>query len=162
LKREFVLKESIVRDYINKWLEKRWKRTLKEKTSNVDFLIWESPIWGLEPVFSLSWLVYLEQIECKGTNSGVHRAVGQCMDYYFSNDCIPTYLAVPEDYKQLKTLEQLIKFFSLPIGILLVNNEGEISTKTEAKGKKRYFKLFRNEKGNLTNKPAHPQLHFLQ
>ena len=117
--------------------------------TDVDFLVQQ---FHLEPNFYL-WMTYFEMIECKGTKSNVHRAIGQCLDYYWSYGRIPTFLAVPNDYKKLETLERVLKFFDLPIGILLVDRDGKVLVKLEAKGKKRYFKLFRNEKGYFVNKP---------
>lgn len=145
------LKELIVKNYVKKWLEERWKKPVHiiHDGADVDFLVWQL---HLAPSFYL-WLTHFEAMECKGTKSNVHRAIGQCLHYYWSYGRIPTYLAVPNDYKKLETLERVLKFFDLPIGILLVDSNGEVLAKMEAKGKKRYFKLFRNGKGNFINKP---------
>ena len=150
------MKESTVKDLIIEWLEARWRKSIVHNELGVDFLVFQ---WS--PTIFPTWIMGLEQIECKGTNSDVHRAIGQSLDYYFNSDCIPTYLAVPEDYKQLKILEQIMGFFSLPIGILLVDSQGKISVKREAKGKTRCCKLLEKKKGTLTTLSAHPTLHYL-
>jgi hypothetical protein len=138
-----ILKELDVEECVRKWLEKRWKRKIDEHSPwGVDFLIHKTS------VFERSCIMY-EQIECKGTKSNVHRAIGQCLDYYRIHGCIRTYIAIPKDYKQTETLEKILGFFSLPIGILLINNEGTVSLKRKASGKIRYFKLLENKKGDL-------------
>ena len=135
------MREQIVREHIKKWLEKRWKQAVREDEKYVDYRLVELyPRERISP--DETWLVNIEAVECKGTGSGVHRAIGQCLDYYMEYGCIPLYLAVPADYTKLSSLDRIMGFYDLPLGILTVNEEGEISVRRKAVGKKRYFKRF--------------------
>jgi hypothetical protein len=137
-------------NHIRKWLQESGKPFVEDFA--VDFLI--------RKYDSNDWLVHYEGIECKGTRSDFHRAVGQCLDYHFVYDCIPIYLAIPRDYRSLEPLTQIIHSFKLPIGIMLVDESGHISRETEAKGKARYYKEYKGDHGYNTHKPTHPKLHF--
>lgn len=139
------MNETTVTNHVRNWLQKRWTRKINEDYY-VDFLVSEMS----KP--NLLWQMNFECVECKGTKSNVHRAVGQAMDYYLVHGCIPTYLAVPEDYKQLDLLERITEQFSLPIGILLARNDGEITIRRKAYGKIRCKMYFTNEKGELTSR----------
>jgi hypothetical protein len=154
------LKEEDVVRHIEIWLEARWKRKMSKDQSGADFLVmnYYKPFEFRKESLDVDWILLLEQIECKGTNFSLHRAIGQCLDYYFNEGCVPTYLAIPEDYKRLRTLEELLMFFSLPIGILTVNDRGEISTRKEAKGKRRYLKFFIDAAGHRKIRSSHYQL----
>ena len=76
------------------------------------------------------------------------------MYYFLLYGRIPTYLAIPEDYKYLRIIEEMLDYFKLPIGILIVSNKGEVLTKRKAKGKIRWCKLFPREKGCLMTKES--------
>lgn len=72
------------------------------------------------------------QVECKGTSDDNDRAVGQCLRYYVEMKGLTTYLAVPSDYRYLQDVERVIKELNLPIGILIVDNHGEVSVLKQA------------------------------
>jgi len=81
------------------------------------------------------------QIECKGTQKAksttmqlMYSALGQTLTYYITSDKIPTFLAVPTDYKKLETLKRVIEELDLPIGLLLVPEDGELLVMREARG----------------------------
>jgi hypothetical protein len=138
------LNEPTVVNHIRKWLQETGRSY--EEDVGVDFLIREHA--------SNDWLIDLEEIECKGTNSDFHRALGQCLDYYFFYDCIPTYLAIPKDYRQLEFLKQIIDFFKLPIGILLLDDTGKVTKEMETRGKTRCFKVYKISMDMMaTNRP---------
>jgi hypothetical protein len=107
-----------------------------------------SPITPVTP----DWLIYYEQIECNGTYSNFQRAIGQCLYHFLLYGRIPIYPAVPDDYQHLQIIEKILDYFKLPIGILTVNNKGEILTKRETKGKIRWLKLYPSKEGALTAK----------
>jgi len=145
--------EPVVVDTIKRWLEEKWKNRARVdcgQGQNVDFLV--SEILYL-PWFNRPWIVHYEQVECKGTDSNVHRAIGQCLDYFWSYGRIPTYLAVPENFLQYETLERIIKYFKLPIGILSVNGDRVVSLRMTAPGKTRWFCTFANGEGTLISRP---------
>jgi hypothetical protein len=144
------LNETTVVAYIKKWLQESSK--LFDEDFAVDFLIRECA--------SNNWLMDYGAIECKGTKSNFHRALGQCLDYHFIYDCIPIYLAIPKDYRSLKNVKQILSFFKLPIGVLLVDESGKVSKEIEAKGKIRCFKEYQDELGYYVHKPTQPDLHF--
>jgi hypothetical protein len=75
------------------------------------------------------------QVECKGTKNPVHEAIGKCLKYYTEWDGLLTYLAVPEDYKELRKLEVILEFMNLPIGVYIVHDNRKVEVKKEAKGK---------------------------
>jgi len=134
------LKEETVKAHVKRWLQKRWKLSLADNASNVDYVVCR--LQPKPPEFR--WWIYYEAVECKGSESGkgeTHRAIGQCLDYFISYGGIPTYLAVPEDYQQLKTLVRVIEYFHLPIGIIVVNVKGNIMMRKKAYGKKRYTRF---------------------
>lgn len=148
------MEENTVKNHIKRWLESSWMRKAQVTYGggqNVDLLVNEIRFL---PWFDRPWIIDYEQVECKGTDSNIHRAIGQCLDYYLAYRKIPTYLAVPQDYEQLGTLERIIGFFNLPIGILLVDNDGLISKRREAKGKTRCLATFPGQAGNLITKPS--------
>lgn len=143
------MRESDVKGFIKRWLKQR-KMPFHEGVL-VDFLLSEIYPPHKTPN-TLRWWITLEQIECKGTYSNFHRAIGQCLDYFLFYGRIPTYLAVPDDYKYLRHIEKILDYFKLPIGILVVNNRGEILTKRKAKGKIIWKKLVKNKEGGFTTK----------
>jgi hypothetical protein len=148
------LKEEIVTHYVKKWLQEHKQPILYENQKlGIDFLIGNF-------LLVTHWAIYFCQIECKGTKSDIDRAVGQCLRYHHIYDSIPTYLAIPKDYRQLRDLQEVVEFFELPIGILLVDNEGKVTLKRKAKGKRRIYKFYQNEIGHLVNRVIHPKLHF--
>lgn len=145
------MKEADVVTHVKKWLRKNGKSFLT--IFYVDFLVFR---------IEESWKIDIEQIECKGTDSDSNRAIGQCLKYYHMYDSIPTYLAVPRDYKFLVNLKQVIDFSKLPIGLLLVDELGQISMEKEANGRIRWHKLYhaKIEDSTLTYKSTHPKLHY--
>jgi hypothetical protein len=147
------MKEPIVLETVREWLEKRWidkASIIYGHGQNVDFLVSERLCL---PRFERPWIVNYEQVECKGTDSDVQRSIGQCLDYFRVDGRIPTYVAIPEDYRQYAILERMIEYFKLPFGILSISDERVISKRKDAKGKIRWFGLFKNENGDLTNRP---------
>lgn len=82
------------------------------------------------------------QVECKGTNANLDRAIGQCLRYYIKNRKIPIFLCVPEDYQELMTLRNLLHDLDLPIGLLIVEANKNIIIDRIAKGFESVMKRF--------------------
>lgn len=61
------------------------------------------------------------QVECKATDDDPYHAIGQCLGYltYFRT---PILLAIPEDFRRLKDLEDVIETQKLQIGLLIVGD----------------------------------------
>lgn len=83
------------------------------------------------------------QVECKGTKDPVHEAIGKCLKYYAQWDGLLTYLAVPEDYKDFRKLEIVLKFATLPIGLIVVYDDRKVEVKKEAEGKSSVYQKSR-------------------
>jgi len=81
-------------------------------------------------------VTYHLQVECKGTEDNVDVAIGQCLRYYAlsSLEGLFTYLAIPEDFKQLVTLQAVLRLVTLPIGLLSVYNDGKVEIIKKAEG----------------------------
>ena len=56
-------------------------------------------------------------------------SLGQCLDYCVESGFVPTYLAVPYDDKNIERLERMINSSNLPIGLLTVNQKGEVKVR---------------------------------
>lgn len=78
-------------------------------------------------------------VECKGHPSlrfKVHRAIGQCLNYTTESELrnVPCFIAIPKHFifnnVMLKTLEN----HNLPIGLLTVTDNGEITILRRVKG----------------------------
>lgn len=72
------------------------------------------------------------QVECKGSNDDVDRAIGQTLGYIITYNA-PIFLAIPENYRYFRYLEKVIESFNLPLGILIVSDQ-EITKKRDLKG----------------------------
>jgi hypothetical protein len=75
------------------------------------------------------------QVECKKTKDDIAHAIGQCLKYFTQWDSLLTYVAVPEDIKDLKKLECILQFMKLPIGLMVVSNDHKVEIRKEAEGK---------------------------
>jgi hypothetical protein len=91
-------------------------------------------------------LNYQLQIECKDSKYNGNKALSQTMNYYQNTFRSPeieglyTFLAVPDDYRDLEKILAKINEGGLPIGVLLVKHNGNIIIKKEAKGYKKMTK----------------------
>lgn len=112
---------------IKNWLESKYRRGVGGAISYADV---EVSVY--DPLTHV--LKQTLQIECKGTSDDNDRAVGQCLRYYLIAKGLTTYLAVPSDYRYLQDVEKVMNEFNLPIGILLVGNNGDVNVSREAIG----------------------------
>jgi hypothetical protein len=80
-------------------------------------------------------------VECKKTKDDIERALGQCLHYYTIFGGLFTYLAVPDDFSKLGELQEIVSFVKLPIGLLLVRQDGGIETMKEAEGRETDLEL---------------------
>jgi len=122
------LRESEVANHIRRWLHENNKSILSDGTggryTGVDFVVGAgSPKNNQEPT---------ELIECKGEGSDLYKLIGQCLSYRLSAK-IPTYLAIPENLPFTRKLVEIIDYFNLPIGLLLLDDDGTVSVKKKAK-----------------------------
>ena len=83
---------------------------------------------------------YHLQVECKNTDAQGEDALNQAIKYWQSTrypserEGLFTYLGVPEDFRDLNKVLDKIEQENLPIGILLVHDDGSVEIKKEAKG----------------------------
>jgi hypothetical protein len=124
----YELKESEVVDHIRRWLHESNKPILFDGTggryTGVDSIVEAGdPQNSQEPT---------EQIECKGEGSDIYKSIGQCLYYRFCRK-IPTYLAIPQNLPYMKELIEIIDYFNLPIGLLLLGDGGTGSVKKTAR-----------------------------
>lgn len=124
----YELKESEVVDHVRRWLHENDKSILVDGTSGryagPDFVVREG---GSENNQKPT-----EQIECKGEDSDIYKPIGQCL-YYRWDGKTPTYLAIPQNLPFIKDLTEIIDYFNLPIGLLLLDDEGTVSIKKRAR-----------------------------
>jgi hypothetical protein len=122
------LKESEVANYVRIWLHENNKSILADGTNGritgVDFVVGIGvPKDDQKPT---------ELIECKGEDSDMYKPIGQCLSYRLRGK-IPTYLAIPQNLPFIKELIEIIDYFDLPIGLLLLDDEGKVSVKKRAR-----------------------------
>jgi hypothetical protein len=122
------LKESEVADHVRRWLHDNNKSILFDGTSGrctgVDFVVGPgNPQNSQKPA---------EQIECKGEGSDIYKPIGQCLCYRWEGR-VPTYLAIPQNLPFIEELNEIIDYFNLPIGLLLLDDEGTVSIKKRAR-----------------------------
>ena len=122
---------------VEKWLKKRYPPPIEVSAgAEVDLIVNTfQRFWEEGKLIIKTHL----QVECKRTDDHRDVAIGQCLRYYTDRKGLFTYLAVPEDYKQLKELEDILEFVNLPIGLLLAYYNGEVKVKREAKGEERSY-----------------------
>jgi hypothetical protein len=121
------LKEAEVVDHVKRWVHENNKSILFDGTSGrytgIDFIIGSDGAQNRqEPT---------EQIECKGEGSDIYKPIGQCL-YYRLYGKIPTYLAIPQNLPYIKELIEIVDYFNLPIGLLLLSDKGTVSIKKKA------------------------------
>lgn len=73
-------------------------------------------------------------IECKGSDADLDRALGQSLGYYVLFGNVPTYLAVPRNHFRFNYLKEVIETLDLPLGLIQVEENGEINKVKEARG----------------------------
>mgnify|MGYP001061004867 CR=1 FL=1 len=121
------MKESEVVGYIKRWLHEKNKSILIDGTSGR----YAGPDFVVGAGGSMNDQKPTEHIECKGEDSDIYKPIGQCL-YYCWVGKIPTYLAIPQNLPFIKELVGIIDYFNLPIGLLLVDEGGTVSTKKKA------------------------------
>jgi len=140
------MKEKEVVNLVKKWINSGHpERFMPSSDYGADILVLSSEIFQQryvsQDMLNKAYFTYHMQIECKGTYSNHHRAIGQCLEYFIKLKGIPTYLAFPRDYSRLEIVEKIIAHFNLPIGIMLVSENGAIDIKRIAQGKERSKKI---------------------
>jgi len=73
-------------------------------------------------------------VECKGSDSELDRALGQSLGYHVDYGQVPTYLAIPRSHFRFNYLKKVIEKLDLPLGLLQVDENGEVYKVREAKG----------------------------
>jgi hypothetical protein len=128
-----------VKEIVEDWLEK--SRTSPEivgeppvAVENADVIVY-LPKDGEEKTAQFLHL----QVECKKSKDDVADAIGQCLKYFTRWDSLLTYLAVPEDIKDLTKLECILQFVNLPIGLLVVSNDHKVEVRKKSEGKNSVF-----------------------
>jgi len=124
------MKHKQVLTAVKTWIEKQYPHRLVSTREFVDLIVTTQEHTG--EMFMVN--TYL-QVECKKTDDDMDKAIGQCLRYYTSSQGAPTYLAVPEDYTELKETQRVLEFPNLPIGLLLVHYNSEVMVLREARGK---------------------------
>lgn len=124
---------------VKNWLEKRYSFPTKvdeSKVREIDLVALTVQYGGESPLVK-----YHLQVECKKTEDYVGPSVGICLYYYVKMDGLFTYLAIPEDYKQFQELQKIFRMVDLPIGLIVVHNNGKVEIVKNAEGKERTTQL---------------------
>ena len=130
------MKHETVVQMVKKWLENQHPPPKEVGEADVDLIV--NTIQEVEDKMLITNHL---QVECKKTEDYVGPAIGICLHYYAERDGLFTYLAVPEDYRQFKELQDILRLVTLPIGLIVVHGNGEIEVVKKAKGKERTIQL---------------------
>ena len=115
---------------VKKWLENQNPPPREVGKADVDLIV--NTVQKLEnKLFITNHL----QVECKKTEDYAGPSIGMCLHYYTERDGLFTYLAVPEDYQHLKELQDIFRLVTLPIGLIVVHNDGKVEIVKKAEGK---------------------------
>lgn len=97
---------------------------------------------GTYPFDKDASISFLAQVECKGTQKDSSSAlewtdasIGQALRYFVKNGKsgqIPTYLGLPYDFYNLKTLVSIVENLNLPLGLLIVAADGKVEMVRQA------------------------------
>jgi len=119
------MEEEFVKDKVKNWLSKSHEMVFSRGGPDVQ-------AEDMEINLDKPGIIFRGvQVECKGTDADVDKALGQTLRYVFKSPSGQTYLAVPEDYGNLEVLQQMMDAFSLPIGLLIVKYDGTVEVKKE-------------------------------
>jgi len=127
------LKEQRVKEIIHDWLKSQYpEKAVWRQSSGADISIFAvaHPHNRWEAYHTIA-------VECKGTaasNAKLDRAVGQSLRYYMQCNKPPAFLAVPHDYEKIKELRRIMGFYDLPIGLLIVHDDGKVEKVRDTKG----------------------------
>lgn len=131
------MKHEVVVQTVKKWLENQNPPPREVGEVDVDLIV--NTVQKLE---NKTFITNHLQVECKKTEDYVGPAIGMCLRYYAERDGLFTYLAIPEDYRQFKELQDIFRLVNLPIGLIVVHNNGEVEVVKKAQGKERTVQLW--------------------
>lgn len=130
------MEHSEVLKIVKAWLKNRHPPPRRvSEGSNADLLVITTHFG------ETSSATYHLQVECKRTAVSVDVAIGQCLRYYADFAGLFTYLAIPEDFKMFKELQDIFGMVALPIGLIIVHNNGAVEIIKEAEGKERTLQI---------------------
>jgi len=118
------MEEEFVKDKVKNWLSRSHEMVFSTGGPDVQAENMEFNLDKPQIIFRKS-----VQVECKGTDADVDKALGQTLRYAFKSPSSQTYLALPEDYENLEVLHQMLNAFNLAIGLLLVKYDGTVEVK---------------------------------
>jgi len=116
------MREDEVIEAVAEWLRCKYPNKIVNTTKDVDLMVYE--------VTNDKVKRYV-QVECKGEWEEFYKGLGQSLVYYVENGLIPTYLAVPHDYSKLERIKNMLKVLNLPIGLIAVQQNGEVEIMKE-------------------------------
>ena len=91
-------------------------------------------------------------VECKGSDADLDRALGQSLGYHVLFDQVPTYLAIPRNHFRFNYLKEVIEILDLPLGLLQVDENGEVYRLREARGEPKTSKIIEMTTNWCSNK----------
>ena len=84
-------------------------------------------VYEVEDGYSIGYrMAYHVRINCDPQLTEYYKGLGQCLTCCIESGFVPTYLAVPYDNPNIGRLERIINSVKLPIGLLTVNQTGEV------------------------------------
>ncbi len=84
-------------------------------------------VFEVEDGYSIGYrMAYQIRINCDSQLTEHFKSLGQCLNCCIESGFVPTFLAVPYDNTNIGRLERIINSVKLPIGLLTVNQTGEV------------------------------------
>lgn len=129
---------------VRKWLSKQYlgssaKVEQNPRNAGIDLYVMSFSEIPINPETS-SMTVHV-QVECKGSDSDPDRALGQSLGYLIIGDEVPTYLAFPYAYQDFDYIRRIVEKLDLPLGLLLVAEDGRVDIIRNARGEPKTYRL---------------------
>jgi hypothetical protein len=131
------LNEEDVAKAVLAWSRERYPDSAVERMSGPYVDITVTKVKGILNLDPNATMTFAAKVECKGTQKDgataigiMYGALGQAL-WYQAQDVegrlVPTFLAVPGDFYGLDKLKLILKQLRLPIGLLVVSEDGQVS-----------------------------------
>ena len=138
----FTNEEEVISNVIS-WLKAAYPKASVERQKGPYVDVTVTSVEGTYAFDRDASLTFLAQVECKGTQKDSSTAlewtdasIGQALRYLIKNGkdgLIPTYLALPHDFYHLDILMSIIEKLDLPLGLLIVSDDGAVEMSRQAR-----------------------------
>jgi hypothetical protein len=129
---------------IRQWLSQEYTGSstrVKQNPQNAGIDLYVDSFSELPVNTETTSMTFHVQVECKGSDAESDRALGQSLGYLVFADGVPTYLAFPYDYPDIGYVRNIVEKLDLPLGLLLVAEDGTVDKIRSARGEPKIYRL---------------------